>query len=413
MSIESEKLARDGGRPVRTEPLPSVMEASGRRLGDEEVKAAERVLRSGMLSATWGAEVPALEREFAELVGADHAVACSSGTAALHLAVAAVNPEPGDEIITTPISDMGTVIPILMQNAVPVFADVDPVTGILDPAAVEAAITPRTRAVMVVHLFGRPAPVRELRELCDARGLVLIEDCAQSYLAPVGDTVVGRIGHIGCFSLQQTKHITAGDGGLVVTDDAALARRMRLFADKGWPRDTDERTYLFLSLNYRMTELAAAVTRAQLPRLRGVVDDRRAAAARTSAALADLAGVTVPPDPGDHVYWLYPLILDPAVAGDMHEWAAALAAEGVPANGGYLTGPLYAAPVLRDRVTYGESGYPIGAVEYPPGLCPTAEELIARRLLVLPWNENYTEADTDDIVAAVRKVHAALSKGSQ
>jgi dTDP-4-amino-4,6-dideoxygalactose transaminase len=363
-----------------------------------------------MLSATWGSEVPALEREFAELLGAGHAVACSSGTAALHLAVAAVDPEPGDEIITAPISDMGTVFPILMQNAVPVFADVDPVTGNLDPAAVAAAITPRTKAVMAVHLFGKPAPIVELRELCDRHGIMLIEDCAQAYLAPVGDTVTGRIGHVGCFSLQQTKHISAGDGGLVVTEEATLARRMRLFADKGWPRDTNERSYLFLALNYRMTELVGAVTRAQLTRLAGVVADRRTAAARATAGIADLAGITPPPDVGDHVYWQYPLILDPEIAGELHDWAAALTAEGVPANGGYLTSPLYGAPALRDRVTYGGSHFPLHNVEYPVGLCPNAEELINHRLLVLPWNENYTSRDVDDIVTAIRKVHTALSK---
>jgi perosamine synthetase len=408
--MDQTELARDGGTPVRSTPLPSVLDASGRRFGDEEVKAAERVLRSGMLSATWGTEVPALEQEFAEVLGAGHAVACSSGTAALHLAVAAVDPAPGDEIITMPISDMGTVFPILMQNAVPVFADVDPITGNLDPAAVAAAITPRTKAVIAVHLFGKPAPIVELRDLCDQHGIVLIEDCAQAYLAPVGDTLAGRIGHLGCFSLQQTKHISAGDGGLVVTEDAALARRMRLFADKGWPRATNERNYLFLALNYRMTELVGAVTRAQLTRLAGVVADRRTAAARATAGIADLAGVTPPPDSGDHVYWQYPLILDPSVAGDLHEWAVALTAEGIPANGGYLTSPLYAAPALRDRVTYGDSHFPLQDVEYPDGLCPNAEELIRHRLLVLPWNENYTETDVDDIITAIRKVHTALSK---
>ena len=407
--MENSQLARDGGTPVRAEPLPSVMNASGRRFGDDEVKAVERVLRSGMLSATWGTEVPALELEFASLLGAGYAVACSSGTAALHLAVAAVDPAPGDEIITTPISDMGTVFPIMMQNAVPVFADVDPITGNLTPETVAAAITPRTKAVIVVHLFGKPARVRELRELCDQHGILLIEDCAQAYLAPVGDSFVGRIGHIGCFSLQQTKHISAGDGGLTVTDDAQKARRMRLFADKGWPRDTDERTYLFLALNYRMTELVASVTRAQLNRLRGVIEDRRTAALRATAAIEDLAGITPPPDGHDHVYWQYPLIISEA-AGDMREWAAALTAEGIPANGGDLTGPLYAAPAVRERITYGDSGFPLQDVSYPVGLCPNAEELINNRLLVLPWNENYTESDVDDIVAAIRKVHKALAR---
>lgn len=418
MSIEPGTLALDGGRPVRSGPLPAVTDSSGRRFGTEELAAVERVLQSGMLSSTWGTEAPALEREFAELLGAPYAVACSSGTAALHLAVAAIDPEPGDEIITTPISDMGTVIPILMQNAVPVFADVDPVTGNLDPAAVAAAITPRTRAVLAVHLFGKPAPVRELRELCEQHGLMLIEDCAQAYLAPVDDIHAGRVGHIGCFSLQQTKHITAGDGGLVITDDAALARRMRLFSDKGWPRDTAERTYLFLGVNYRMTELVAAVARAQLKRLGGVVDDRRTTATHATTGLAGLSGLTPPPDGGDHVYWQYPLILEPDLAGDLRHWAAALSAEGVPANPGYLTSPLYAAPVLRDRHTYGRSGFPLQdsagrTVDYPPGTCPVAEDLISRRLLVLPWNENYTYADVDDIVAAVRKVHAALSRSAR
>ncbi|GAA0581471.1 DegT/DnrJ/EryC1/StrS family aminotransferase [Kribbella sandramycini] len=405
-----DELAVNGGAPVRTVPLPSVFNATGRRFGDDEVKAAERVLRSGMLSSTWGAEVRALEQEFATLIGAEYAVGCSSGTAALHLAVAAVDPEPGDEIITTPISDMGTIFPILMQNAVPVFADVNPLTGNLDPAAVAAAITPRTKAVLAVHLFGKPAPIRELRALCDEHGLRLIEDCAQAYLAPVGDRYAGRVGDIGCFSLQQTKHISAGDGGLVITDDPALARRMRLFADKGWPRDTNERTYLFLALNYRMTELVGAVTRAQLTRLAGVVADRRTGAARLTAGLGELPGVRTPLDGGDHVYWMYPLVLDPDVAGDIHQWGAALTAEGVAANPGYLTGPLYAAPAIREHRTYGRSEFPLQGVAYPPGLCPVAEELIDRRLLVLNWNENYSSADVDDIVTAIRKVHSAFAQ---
>src|SRR5690606_30323476 len=194
--------------------------------------------------------------------------------------VAAVNPEPGDEIITTGLSDAGTVLPILAQNAVPVFADVDPATGNLDVDSVRERITSRTRAIIAVHLFGQPAPVAELRALADERGIVLIEDCAQAYLtrcAPDG-ALAGTVGHIGCFSLQQSKHITAGDGGLTIGNDDALLRRARLFADKAWPRDTDERTLLFLGLNYRMTDLQAAVARGQLPKLPDIVAGRRATA---------------------------------------------------------------------------------------------------------------------------------------
>lgn len=192
-----------------------------------------RVLRSGMLSGVWGTEVKALEREFAAMMGALHAVACSSGTAALHLAVAAVDPAPGDEVIVPPISDMGTVLPVIAQNAVPVFADLDPATGCLDPADVRRRITSGTRAIIVVHLFGRAARVRELREIADEAGVMLIEDCAQAFLSRESDSgpLVGTIGHVGCFSFQQTKHITTGDGGIVVTNDQDLARSMSLFSD--------------------------------------------------------------------------------------------------------------------------------------------------------------------------------------
>ncbi|MGH3488174.1 MAG: DegT/DnrJ/EryC1/StrS family aminotransferase, partial [Actinopolymorphaceae bacterium] len=204
-------LARDGGEPVRTTPFPTVNQPGGRTLGEEELAALGRVIASGQLGCTVGGETRALEREFADYYGVGHAVASSSGTAALHLAVAAVDPEPGDEIITTPITDAGTVLPILLQNAIPVFADVEMATGNLDVESVRQRITPRTRAIVVVHLFGSAAPATELRALADEHGIVLIEDCAQAYLTRVGAGVgagvgsgqlAGTVGHIGCFSLQ-------------------------------------------------------------------------------------------------------------------------------------------------------------------------------------------------------------------
>ncbi|WP_159618489.1 DegT/DnrJ/EryC1/StrS family aminotransferase [Ruania rhizosphaerae] len=403
-------LAIDGGTPVRAEPLPSPLTASGRTIGAEEEQAVLRVLRSGMLSGVWGTEVAALTREFADLIGTEHAVACSSGTAALHLAVAAVDPAPGEEIIVPPISDMGTVFPVIAQNAVPVFADVDPATGCLDPAAVQRAITPRTRAIIAVHLFGKPAPVHELRRIAEGAGALLIEDCAQAYLAPVGDQLVGSVGHIGCFSLQQYKHITAGDGGLVTTDDPALARAMRLFADKGWPRDTGERTYLSFALNYRMTELVAAVARAQLRKLPEVVHRRREGAARLADLLTDSPGPTLPTDTGDHVYWYLPLLLEGLDAPGLRRYAAALTAEGVPSLAGYLARPLYAEPAVRDSAAYGGSGFPTrGAADYSDGLCPVAEALIERRLVVIPWNENFSAGDIDDIATAIGRVHQEVA----
>jgi perosamine synthetase len=429
-----DQLARDGGTPVRSRPFPSVSSAAGRTLGEEEVAALRRVVASGQLNSTVGAETRTLEAEFAAYYGSGHAVASSSGTAALHLAVAAVDPEPGDEIITTPITDAGTVLPILWHNAVPVFADVDPVTGNLDVAAVRRLVTSRTRAICLVHLFGAPGPAAELRELADEHGLVLIEDCAQAYLTRCPDgRLAGTVGHVGCFSLQQSKHITAGDGGLCVTDDAVLARRMRMFADKAWPRDTDERTHLFLGTNYRMTELQAAVARAQLPKLAGVVRDRRNIARHLTRTVAGLRGLVPPPDDAGSngaegaegadtaegacmTYWQYPVIVDPALAGGgNHDYGKALAAEGIPASGGYLTRPLYRTPMLTERRTYGRSGYPLSVPpadrvpNYDRGLCPVAESLIEERLLVIAWNERYTRADADDIAEAIGKVHRAFT----
>ncbi|AUH41420.1 DegT/DnrJ/EryC1/StrS family aminotransferase [Streptomyces sp. CMB-StM0423] len=366
---------------VRDTPLPTVLEPRGRTLGEEERAAVLRVLDSAVLCGTFGTEVPALQREMAELYGRAHAVACSSGTASLHLAVAAAGIGPGDEVITTPISDFGTVAPILAEGGRPVFADVLPDDGNLDPAAVAAAVTPRTKAVLAVHLFGAAARIAELRELCDRHGLVLIEDCAQAWLGEDGaGRLLGTYGDIACFSLQQYKHITAGDGGLALTDDPELARRMRLFADKGWDR-AEGRIHRVPGLNYRMPELTAAVARAQLGKVAEVVRIRRALAARLTAALGAAASVRTAPRPDGHAWWVYPLLVD-----DNARRAKALTAAGIPAAAGYLERPLYANPVFTG---------------HPEGLCPQAELLIGRTLLVLDWNEGYTPADVDDIARAV------------
>lgn len=379
--------------------FPSMAEASGRTLGAEEIEAVSRVIRSGMLSSVWGTEVRALEREVASFAGAAFGVAASSGTAALHLAVAAVAPEPGDEIVTTPISDFGTIAPILAQNAVPVFADVDPLTGNLDPGSVRKALTDRTRAILAVHLFGAPAPVRELKAIADEHGIALIEDCAQAWTPGVG-----AAGAIGCFSFQQWKHITCGDGGVAVTDDEVLARRMRLFADKGWPRETG-RHHVSFGLNYRMTELAGAVARAQLAKLPGVLASRRAMARRLVEQLDGLP-LHMPSDVDGHAWWLFPIV----VAGGNRAIAEKLAAQGIPARAGYLAEPLHCAPALTTEPIYGTSRFPLTVPPasrlpvYGWGTQPEAERLITDTLVVVDWNENYTTDHVDRIAAALRKV---------
>ncbi|MET7464728.1 DegT/DnrJ/EryC1/StrS family aminotransferase [Nonomuraea sp. NPDC005501] len=384
--------------------FPSMAEAAGRTLGDEEVAAAERVIRSGMLNSVWGTEARRLEEEVARMYGLRHAISCSSGTAALHLSVVAAAPDPGDEIITTPITDFGTVAPILAQNAVPVFADVDPADGNLDPAAVAALIGPRTRAIMAVHLFGAPARIDELRTLADAHGLTLIEDCAQAWLAelPAPDGAdgaprpAGTVGDVACLSLQQWKHITCGDGGVALTSDDTLARRMRLFADKGWDRAAG-RSHASYGLNYRMTELQAAVARAQLAKLPGVVSARRRTALLLLDALKGVPGLRLP-RPDGHAWWLFPLVLP---GGGARELAEGLGAAGVPARAGYLGEPLNRAPVWHAPV-YGSSRGPLEG--YTPAGCPEAERLVADTLLVIDWNEHYTGEHVEVVAREIARL---------
>lgn len=408
------RLAVHGGEPVRTSPFPNVLDGSGRTFGTEEVRAVTEVLESGVLWRVTGTQVASLEGEFAEYLGVGHAVASSSGTAALHIAMAGIDPEPGDEVVVPPITDFGTVSAVLAAGAVPVFADVDPLTGCVTAESVAAVLSPRTRAVIVVHLFGGPAPVDEIVALCRPQGIAVVEDCAQAYhTVPAGGaSYAGTRGDVGCFSLQQSKHISAGDGGLTVTGDAALARRMRLFADKGWPRETGERTHLIFGVNYRMTELVGAVARAQLVKLRSVVEARRAVARRLVDGLADLPGLRLADDPARHSYWLFPLVIDPEVLGVANgEYARALAAEGIPVVPGYLDRPVHLVPALTERRTFGRSAFPLTApparkeFTYARGLCPCAERMVDATLLVVECNERYGDADVHDIVTAVRKVH--------
>ncbi len=409
-------LAGEGGEPVRRAAFP--YGDTGPEITAADAQAVAAVVAGRQLWRYGGTKVRELETTFAALygVGPGQVAACSSGTAAVHLAVAAVDPEPGDEIIVPPITDFGSVIPVLAQNAIPVFADVDPETYCLDPADVARRLSVRTRAIICVHLFGQPAPVVELAALARRRGVALIEDCAQAPLARVGGRLLGTFGDFGCFSMQQSKHFTAGEGGLTLAREPQAAQRMRLFADKGWPREGPVRTHLFLGMNYRLTELQAAVALPQLDRLEGIVGRRQQRAARLDALLAGLAGVAVPPTPegSRSAYWQYGFNIDPGVLGlDAGGFARLVRAEGVPLASGYVP-PLYLTPALAERRTYGGSAYPFtapGARPQPafgPGLCPAAETA-ARRLCHLAWHQNYTDADVDDIGRAVRKVATALA----
>ena len=396
--------------------LPSDQDASGRTLGDEEIAALTAVIKSGHLWTNRGTTGKALEEQFAQMMGVKHAYAVTSGTAALHAAVAAIDPNPGDEIITTSITDMGALTPILYQGAIPVFADVDPVTYNLTAKTIERCLSPRTKAIMVTHLFGNPCDMDAIMALADARRIPVIEDCAQSYLARANGRLVGTIGAIGCFSLQQGKHITTGEGGLVVSNDPALARRAFLFINKAWGYGDANPDHYFLALNYRISEMQGAVAVAQLPKLAGVVKARVALADAMTARLKGMDGVETPyVNPKNfHTYWKYCLRVDGSkIADGAVGLAKVLKDKGVASGPRYIQKPSFMCEVFQKQRTFGDSRWPFTlarpeAVNYDRALFPGTYEAL-EKVLVLPWNERYTEEHLDFLVTAIRDA-ASLAK---
>ncbi|MDH7480861.1 MAG: DegT/DnrJ/EryC1/StrS family aminotransferase [Armatimonadota bacterium] len=409
--MSTEKLAIEGGTPVRTTPLPSVGNKSGRDMGREEIANLTEVINSGSLFRYGGKFVDQFEKVFAEMLGVRHGIASTSGTAAIHIAVASINPNPGDEIITSPITDMGTLIGILFQNAIPVFADLDPETYTLLPESVEACITSKTKAIIPVHLFGQMCDMDPILEIAKKHGLKVIEDCCQAYLAEYKGHLAGTMGDIGCFSLQQSKHMTAGDGGITITNDDNLANRARLFMDKGWPREPGARDYMFLGINYRMNELSGAVACAQVEKVKDIVERRRKVAEGITQLIVDAPGVNPPVvrEGCKHSWWLYPFTINEKILNvTPQEFCKALTAEGVPAGVGYIGKPIYMSPVFQERMTYGTSGCPFTCPnanprQYREEDCPNTVEIL-RSIITMGCNEFFSEQDIQDVGHAINKV---------
>ena len=400
--------------------LPSDQDGSGRNLGKAEIEAVTAAIRSGTLTSTKGQFVPTLERRFANMLGVKHAFACNSGSAAVHCAIAAINPNPGDEIITTPITDMGALAPILYQGAIPVFADVDPLTCNVTEKTIADRITERTKAIIVTHLFGNPARIDEIMALADQHGIPVIEDCAQSFLATYNGRFVGAFGKIGAFSLQQGKHITTGEGGLVVTDDDALARRIFLFINKAWGYGDPEPDHYFLALNYRMSELCGAVAVAQLDKLEHAVMRRRRLAARLTHELRDVPDIITPTiyDGAEHSYWKYCIRIGEGLSANaVFDIARFLKTRDIVTVPRYIQKPSYKCEVFRKRRTFGNSQYPFTlacpeALDYRDERFPGTLDAL-ERILVVPWNDRYSEADVQYIADGIRAAVASLQGAPQ
>lgn len=389
------RLAIDGGPPVRTTFLPYAHQ----QIDDADIAAVDAVLRSDWL--TTGPRVPEFEQGLCAATGARHAVAFSSGTAALHGATAAAGLGPGDEAVTTPMTFVATANAVLYVGAEPRFADVDPGTLLIDPAAVEAAISPRTRALLPVDYAGHPADYEALRAIADrAPGgpLTIIADASHSLGATRAGRRVGTLADLTVLSLHPAKLLTTGEGGAVLTDRDDLADRLRRFRNHGIATELAARTdwtYAMVELgyNYRLTDIGSALGSSQLSRLDQFLERRRSLAARYLDGLAghplvDLPVIEDGVDPAWH-FCFAQLRLD-RLRVDRGGIYRALRAEGIGVNVHYI--PVHTHPFYRARY---------------PGLWYPVAEAAYERLLTLPLHAGMTSADADDVIAAIDKVTTA------
>jgi len=354
-------------------------------LGAREEELVLEVLRSGRLSL--GPAIDRFEELFAERVGAPYAAAVSSGTAGLHLLCHIAGLGEGDEVITSPISFVATANCFLFEGATPVFADVDPRTLNLDPAAVEAAVTERTRALVAVDMFGYPCELDELRAVCERHGLTLILDSCEALGAEYKGAPVGSHGFPAAFGFYPNKQITTGEGGVVTTHSEEEWQLLRSLRNQGRSYEARWFHHVRLGFNYRFTDLQAALGIAQLERLDEILDRRARAAARYGELLADVDGVALPlADDGDHrrSWFVYVVRLGDGI--DREEVSARLADAGVEA--GHYVPCVHLQPYLRERFGFSE------------GLCPAAEDF-ARRALALPFFTGIEAWDQERVAEAL------------
>ena len=407
---------------------PKTIEQAFKRynpIGKEEVDAAKRVVESGVLSqflGCWdpdfygGAEVQRFERDCEAYFGVKHAITVNSWTSGLIAAVGAVGIEPGDEVIVSPWTMCASATAILHWNAIPVFADIEPETFCLDPRSVEANITPYTKAIIAVDIFGHSADMDALMAIARKHGLKVVTDTAQAPGALYKGKFAGTLSDIGGYSLNYHKHIHTGEGGILVTDDDEFADRLRLIrnhaeavvGDKGV---TDLSN--MIGYNFRLGEIECAIGSEQLRKLDGLVQARQRAAERLTSGLQELRGLRLPTVKPDctHSYYVYSLVLDIAQLGvSRARIVEALEAEGVAGlAAGYAN--LHLLPMYQKKMAYGSKGFPWSSdicrrdVDYRKGICPVAERLHDSEYLGLAiCMHELPDQDVDLVVAAFRKV---------
>lgn len=422
--MKTEKLALLGGPKEIKTPFKRYSS-----IGKEEVEAARSVVESGNLSqflGCWdpdfygGPKVKAFEKNCTEYFGVKHAITVNSWTSGLIAALGAIGIEPGDEVIVPPWTMCASATAILHWNAIPVFADIHPVTFCIDPVSVEKNITPYTKAIMAVDIFGQSADMTALMQIAEKHGLKVISDTAQSPGAMYKGKFAGTLGHIGGFSLNYHKHIHTGEGGILVTDDDVYAEKLQLIrnhaeavvAGKGVTDLTN-----MIGYNFRLGEIECAIGIEQLKKLKGFVESRQRAAERLGVGLMNLKGLNLPKvqDGCTHVYYTYPMLLDIEKIGvSRTRILQALEAEGLTGlAGGYAN--VHLLPMYQKKIAYGTSGFPWSSdicrreVDYSKGICPVAETYHDTSYLGYEMClHQMSDIEVDNMVNAFKKVWSHL-----
>lgn len=419
------QLAINGGQPLRTHLFPAY-----NTIGEAEKKAVMEVLDSGNLSQYLGGWTPdffggprvrGFEAAWCEAFGVSHAVSVNSNTSGLFTAMGAIGIQPGDEVIVSPYSMSASAIAPLVYGGIPIFADIDPVTFCMRPESIRACITPRTKAILIVHIFGHPADMDSIMEIAREHNLRVIEDCAQAPMGRYKGQLVGTIGDLGVFSLNYHKHIHTGEGGVITTNNADLAERCQMIRNHAenivGPRNVQDLTNL-IGYNYRMTEIECAIGTEQLKKLPGLLEQRLENVAFLTEKFKSFPAFELQPavEAGSvHTYYVFPVKFHKEIAGvDRNTFVAALNAElpsavlreTAPLIGSGYVKPLYLQPLYQQRAAWAfNPALYNGTASYQQGLCPVTEKMHFEMLFTNEYmRPGMTQADMTDVVNAVEKV---------
>lgn len=419
------KLAINGGTPVRTKLFPAY-----NTIGEEEKAAVMKVLDSGNLSQYLGAwthdflggpTVRKFEEDWCKMLGTQHAVTVNSNTSGLFTAMGAIGIQPGDEVIVSPYSMSASAIAPLVYGGVPVFADIDPVTFCMDPKSIEAKITTRTKAILIVHIFGHPADMDAVMTIAQKHNLYVVEDCAQAPLGKFKGKNVGSIGDLGVFSLNYHKHIHTGEGGVITTNNSTLADRCQMIRNHGEnvtaPRKIKDLTNL-IGYNYRMTEMECAIGIEQIKKLPSLLQQRLNNVLFFNEKLAAFPAFEIQkhqPDDSVHTYYLYPIKYDSAVGGvERNKFVDALKAEipsavlreTAPLLGAGYVKPIYLQPIYQQKAAwaFNPALYPVD-IDYSRGICPVTEKMHFETLFTHEFmRPGMSEEDMMDVIRAIEKI---------